>query len=67
MAEDQKSAWVAEVLCALHLTLPEKEELAKDCENASMRKIAEIRLGLSESRKLLVQTFGRRRHALNGP
>ncbi len=58
MAEDQKSAWVDEVLCALHLTLPEKEELAKECENASMRKIAEIRLGLSERRKLRVQTFG---------
>jgi Flp pilus assembly protein TadD len=58
IAADERSAWVHEVVRALHLTLPEKEELAKECEAASMAKIADIRSRLSERRDSLIFNYG---------
>ncbi len=55
LPEREKSVWVREVTSALHLTLAEKETVAKDCENATAEKIIEIRTALSGSRGQLIK------------
>lgn len=56
--EPEKSAWVREVMCAYDLTLAEKEEIAKACQEKTAEEIATARQNFQDSRDWLIEFYG---------
>ena len=59
LASDDGLRWAEEVKRALHLTLAEKEGLAKQCGQMSATELGEVRLRLSEKRERLITNHDR--------
>ena len=59
LASDDCLLWAEEVKRALHLTLSEKESLAKECRQMSAAELGEVRLRLSEKRERLISNHDR--------
>jgi tetratricopeptide (TPR) repeat protein len=59
LTSDERLVWAQEVKRALHLTISEKESLAKGSERMSASELAQTRLSLSESRESLIKNHDR--------